>query len=103
MAYIHANWNGRRGFTTASTQASIEVFSNGDEVELFTGETSLGKKSRKQGFVWSVRLVEGWNELSAVAHKRGETASDALSVWAEKGINTSNNAAQEAKRNTDEK
>lgn len=103
MAYIHANWHGRRGFLIASTQASIEVFSNGDEVELFIGEMSLGKKSRKQGFVWSVRLEEGWTELTAAARKRGETAVDTLSVWSEKAINLSNNQPQEAQRNTDEK
>jgi beta-galactosidase len=103
MAYIHANWNGRRGFTTASTQASIEVFSNGDEVELFTGETSLGKKSRKQGFVWSVAIAEGWTTLKAVAAKHGETAWDALEIWAVRGMEQSSAKSQDAQRNTDEK
>ncbi len=113
MAHIHTHWNGRRGYTTASTQASIEVFSNGDEVELFVGVagvmgdasqlTSLGKKSRNQGFVWSVAIAEGWTMLKAVATKHGETASDALELWAVRGEKRRDIQLQDAQRNTDEK
>jgi beta-galactosidase len=103
MAHIHANWNGRRGYTIASTQASVEVFSNGDEVELFAGDVSLGKKSRKQGFVWSVGIPEGWTTLKAVASKHGETASDAIELWAISGTGSKTGKSQEAQRNTDEK
>jgi beta-galactosidase len=58
-------------YLTQGWPASVVVISNLDRVELFLNGTSLGERSREQGFVWQVPFQSG--VLRAVARTaRGE-------------------------------
>jgi beta-galactosidase len=62
--------------TEAGKPLPLEVFSNGETVELFVNGQSQGKKMKADGFIWSVVLPEGYHRIKAVAVKEGITVKD---------------------------
>ena len=80
----HWNWPDRVGKTLP-----VEVFSNGDEVELFVNGESLGRKRRAPGlrrFVWK-DVVYAPGAIRAVAYRNGAT-------WAEETVETTGEAVR---------
>ena len=74
----HWNWPDRIG-----QKVPVEVFSNGDEVELFVNGESKGRKRREKGmsrFVWN-DVIYTPGALKAVASRDG-------SVWVEETVET---------------
>ncbi len=82
MAYIVSHtWVNRTG--RIGETKTLEVFSNGDAVELFLNGNSLGRQTRQPGWhewLWSTQLKEGINKLRAVAVKDGEIVEDNLLI-----------------------
>ena len=67
----HWNWPGREG-----QEIDVRALSNGDEVELFLGGSSLGRKSmqRASELKWMVPYRPG--TLSAKAYRRGQVVAE---------------------------
>ena len=87
FAYIESHtWTHRRG--PEGKKRNVPIYSNADEVELFQGGRSLGRKSRTlgelpaQGLHWDVQFTEGANALEARAYTGGrQVATDTLTVF----------------------
>ncbi len=85
FAYIESHtWTERQG--PKNKQRTISVYSNCDEVELFHGNTSLGKKKRDitkfpaAGLTWDLMFDTGKNVLKAVGYHQGQEVTDMMSV-----------------------
>jgi beta-galactosidase len=63
----------------------VEVFSNGETVELFVNGVSQGKKSKADGFIWETVLPEGYHRMKAVAHKEGIAVKDETAFFLRHG------------------
>jgi beta-galactosidase len=75
MVYIVSRtWRERYGVN--GEQKDLEVFSNGDSVEVCLNGESLG--TRLPPFVWPVRFTHGYHHIRAVAWKGGVCVEDVL-------------------------
>jgi beta-galactosidase len=71
--------------TEAGKTLPIEVFSNGETVELFINGQSQGKRNKADGFVWDIVLPEGYHRIKAVAVKEGITVKDETAFFLRHG------------------
>jgi beta-galactosidase len=69
----------------AGKQIPIEIFSNGEMVELFVNGQSQGKKVKADGYIWNLALPEGYHRMKAVAVKEGITVKDETAFFLRHG------------------
>src|SRR5690606_37433421 len=79
-----SDWDRRAGCVDSgqvfSTQ-SMDVFSNGESVELFLNGKSLGQKQQSdKRFSWQVPFVSGTNRIEAVMSSGGQDYRDVRNV-----------------------
>jgi beta-galactosidase len=63
----------------------LEVFSNGEFVELFVNGKSQARRTKADGYVWPVVLPEGYHRIRAVAFKEGIMVTDETAFYLRHG------------------
>jgi beta-galactosidase len=79
MVHIYSHtWTHRYG--KPNEKQPLEIFSNCDTVEVFLNGQSKGKKSKQEGYVWSIDFFVGMNEVKAVGSKDGESVNTKMQL-----------------------
>ncbi|MCK5329855.1 MAG: glycoside hydrolase family 2 protein, partial [Candidatus Marinimicrobia bacterium] len=78
MVYIVSHT--REHYFGAAEPKNIRVYSNGDRVELFLNDHSLGSKNDQYVYRWEVNFSPGQNNLRAVAYKDVQVIEDQIDI-----------------------